>query len=165
MNPTQLIYNYNLRYFFYKTIFIRYFRLDTVSNVSNNTWVLQFINFVTFWKYKTSTNNPGIARFLHYEQLNAKYVWAILNYNRTSKIRRFRSISMAKDSVWPNSLLTSFDMSGVIFYRRCPKGSIFWEDRVIWLIAHYSFKRAAPIIQYDTVALKINGVNASDSSA
>ena len=104
---------------------------------------------------------------------------AILNYNRPSKIRRFRSIStlchisavhklrscMAKDYVWPNSLLTSFDMSGVIFYRRSLKGSIFREDRVIWLIAHYSFKRAAPIIQYDTVALKINGVNATDSSA
>ena len=106
----------------------------------------------------------------------------ILNYNRPSKIRRFRSFStfchisavqkvrssMAKDCVWPNSLLTSFDMSGVIFYIfyiRCLKGSIFREDRVIWLIAHYSFKRAAPIIQYDTVALKINGVNTSDSSA
>ena len=90
---------------------------------------------------------------------------AILNYNRPSKIRRFRSISMAKDSVWPNSPLTSFDMSGVLFYRRCIQGSIFWEDRIIWLIAHYSFKRAAPIIQYDTVALKINGVNTSGSSA
>lgn len=67
--------------------------------------------------------------------------------------------------MWPDSLLTSFDVPGVIFYGRCLKGSIFWEDRVIWLIAHYSFKRAAPIIQYDTVALKINGVNASDSSA
>ena len=99
---------------------------------------------------------------------------AILNYNRPSKIRRFRSISTLcyisavqklRSCVWPNSLLTSFDMSGIIFYGRYLKGSIFWEDRVIWLIAHYSFKRAAPIIQYDTVALKINGVNASDSSA
>ena len=58
---------------------------------------------------------------------------AILNDNRPSKIRRFRSIStlchisavqkvrscMAKDCAWPNSLLTSFDMSGFIFYRRC----------------------------------------------
>ena len=77
----------------------------------------------------------------------------------------FRLYKNYGDSVWPNSLLTSFDVSGVIFYGRCLKGSIFWEDRVIWLIAHYSFKRAAPIIQYDTVALKINGVNTSDSSA
>ena len=103
----------------------------------------------------------------------------ILNNNHASEIRRFRSIStlchisavqklwscMEKDFVWPSSLLTSFDMSGVIFYRRCLKGSFFWEDRVIWLIAHYSFKRAALIIQYDTGALKINGVNTSDSSA
>ena len=125
---------------------------------------------------------PSVYKFrdvLRFRSYMRNTFGTILNYNLPSKIKRFRSIStlchisavqkvrscMAKDCVWPNSLLISFDMSGVIFYRRCLKGSIFLVDRVIWLIAHYSFKRAAPIIQYDTVALKINSDSgASDSS-
>ena len=86
---------------------------------------------------------PSVYKFLdvfRFRSYMRNTFGTILNYNLPSKVKRFTSIStlchisavqkvrscMAKDCVWPNSLLTSFDMSGLYFIEGVLKDLSFW---------------------------------------